>query len=115
MNSLKEAALKDPYLYDLVYDPMKYKICKLDIEEQAKYADAICEKLANNALFCREQLNCMQNLNNYDDWNSTGVGNVAFMSLYGHESYRMEFLEQLYKFLTYVENSRLSAIGVESV
>jgi hypothetical protein len=62
------------------------------IESQAACADAICIMHANDAAFCEQQLRTIrQNFPHSPPINTTGVGNLAYLAVHGHEGSREEF------------------------
>lgn len=52
-------------------------------EEQAKYADILCRSSVANTAFLQRQCDYMDPaLPEYESWNSTSIGNLAYMLLY---------------------------------
>jgi len=59
------------------------KVSELSVEEQAKCVDAVVIKYANDDAFLNDQFYKFKNDNmDYAEWNSTSIGNVAYVSLY---------------------------------
>lgn len=68
------------------------RVVALDVEEQAEYADSICVGSADDEEFCRSQLSSMQEtFPTTLPSNTTGVGNLAYLSLHAHTTYRDQF------------------------
>ena len=68
--------------------PSLSAILDLPIEEQATYADSVCARGARILPFCQGQLAGLADNPQYHLWNTTAVGNLAFMSLHGCEETR---------------------------
>lgn len=69
-------------------DKLKFTLPFLPIEEQAKYADAICIENADKMHFLLQQFS---NFNPYafaqfEGWNATSIGNSAYIALHGVSS-----------------------------
>lgn len=61
-------------------------------EEQAKYADAICQEECRNFEFCDEQIkDIRKNFPFSPPTNTTGIGNIAYLSIHGHPEFLEEF------------------------
>jgi hypothetical protein len=65
-------------------------ILDLPLEEQAQYADAICRNFASDIVFHQQQLNGFGE-NNFHMWNTTSIGNIAYMSLHAPEPYKQQY------------------------
>ena len=68
------------------------------IDEQAAYADAVCRREVNNDAFLEDQLgdhspDQLANLRPQDlPFNTTGVGNLAYLALHATDKYRAEYI-----------------------
>lgn len=61
-------------------------------EEQAKYADAIFREKCENFVFCEEKIKYIRkNFPFIPPSNTTDVGNIAYLSIYGHPEFVKEF------------------------
>jgi hypothetical protein len=65
------------------------------MEQQASLADAICKKYAGRQDFCSMSLRAMSELDlKKTSWNTTAVGNAAYMALNSHIIYREKFQQE---------------------
>lgn len=62
------------------------KICRLPVEEQAKYADYVIANAVekNNLTFLEDQISNIELLNDkrYSEWNSCAIGGVAHIAVH---------------------------------
>lgn len=74
-------------------------------EEQSKYADVFCRSYASN----KEQIDCLPSV--YDTWNTTSVGNLAYLSIHGDltEEQRVKVEKLLEGYATYSELNNVSS------
>lgn len=74
----------------------KLDIIKLPVDEQAKYADPVVLKFANDEIFCERQIKAMESREITKAWlvlfNTTSYGNMAYLSLHAHPKFRERFL-----------------------
>ncbi len=75
-------------LDDIMNDPVFEKISWMPIAEQAKFADGVCKANAKDVGFCFKQTGAFERNPQYDVWNSTSIGNLAYMALYSCPEYR---------------------------
>ncbi len=57
-------------------------IIDLPIEQQANYAEAPCEFIAQDEKLATEQLEGSEGSENYKKWNASSVGCLAYMALH---------------------------------
>jgi hypothetical protein len=67
------------------------RVVVLDAVEQAKYADDVCVQCAVDEHFCLSQLSRIHRTFPLPPSNTTGVGNLAYLSLHAHQAYRDQF------------------------
>jgi hypothetical protein len=85
---------------------VKEVVAEPSLEKMAQYADSSCINFAKNEDFADSQCNGVLNQSLYHMWNSTSVGNLAYMSLYGHPDYRPIYLHALNQYLEITKKSR---------
>ena len=93
-------------------EDVRLQVWTLPIEEQAKYADGVCRANVNNIDFHERQLNDVRSVTpNYPMWNTTSVGNVAFLALNAPtESYRQKYQEMLEGYIEWNRNQKTCII-----
>ena len=74
-------------------EEMDKNIYSLIKEEQAEYADAVCKENAQNIFFLEDQLAPMSKEKiiqavHLKKLNSTSVGNIAYLALYAHPTWK---------------------------
>ncbi len=70
------------------------------IEAQAKYADVVCISSGADASFCEEQLaHIRKAFPHGPPNNTTGVGNIAYLALHGHQKSREEYKTVHYAYM----------------
>ena len=75
-------------------------------ERQARYADNICRETINNPRFVKEQMDSITDTNDQDlfkRFNTTSVGNLAFVALHAPKPYSSKAEEILSNYKAYVE------------
>lgn len=71
-------------------------LSNMTIEDQARYADAICVANVNSTDFHNRQLKHVRDHGpNYSVWNTCSVGNTAYMALHAPPEYREEYRQLL--------------------
>lgn len=63
----------------------------MKIDEQARYADAICRRMCDNKPFLRQQLVGVRSAKASDIPNTTGIGNIAYLAMHADAEYRAEY------------------------
>jgi hypothetical protein len=81
--------------------PSISELLDLPIERQAQYADQVCGQNARNLGFCQGQLAGSREDPQFDRWNATSIGNLAYMTLYGCEETREDYRKLLDRGLTH--------------
>jgi hypothetical protein len=100
MNSVKE-------LLDKLFGSYEEVAAAPSLEKMAQYADSVCIKNAKNEAFAKSQCEGVLDQSLYHLWNSTSLGNLSYMSLYGHPDYRPIHLRALNQYLEITKKSRV--------
>jgi len=74
------------------------------IEEQSEYVDGICKAMCLNDEFVKDQMNSSRQKQSFELWNTTSVGNCAYMALHCNDEnarkYYKDLLEQYKQYRT---------------
>jgi len=90
---------------------MDHVIHTLPLEQQSNYADQWCQKMAKDEEFALSQLVGLDEEKNYSLWNSTSVGNCAYMVLHAPtDDLRQKYAEGLSRYCTW-KNNQSDAMG----
>ncbi len=84
---------------------IRYEIPFWEREKQARYADEICKETINDVEFIKDQMDGVANTNDlqlFQTFNTTSVGNLALLSLLGPEPYNKKSEEILLNYIQYV-------------
>jgi hypothetical protein len=94
--------LKYPVSY---LNKIEKEIAFYPLHEQAKYVDQVCYQNAKNIFFLEEQFSNFDpyDTSQYDGFNATSVGNMAYLALYA-PSYeiRMKCMQALANYKAYL-------------
>lgn len=65
------------------------------LEEMSKFADGVCRTLATDEKFLKSQIakERRDTPQNYDDWNGTSFGNVAYLAVHALSPYRSHYVK----------------------
>ncbi len=67
-------------------------ILQMKLDQQATFADIVCIQNANDYRFCKDQIKSIRALFPlFPPTNTTGLGNLAYLSKYAHPEFREEF------------------------
>lgn len=72
------------------------------LKEMSKYADHVCVYGGSDENFARDQVKGLMDTNQYKNWNSTSLGNLAYMAYNGHPLYRHLYLQAMEKYLKFM-------------
>ena len=66
-----------------------------DIEYQSRYADHVVIRLGKDSTFVDNQIRGIGTTTSFSTWNTTAIGNCAYLSLYAPKARQREFFRSL--------------------
>ena len=91
---------KSQQISDRIFGSMKQTLMSNSLEEMSNFADHVCIYNAINYRFLKDQVDIIKsNPPQFDKWNNVSLGNMAYLSLYGHPEFRQDFLNHLKRYM----------------